>query len=150
MSVKISCLLLVDDEADAVSRTAELLANTKLPVGEVVIANSLGQAITAIMAKPIDIILLDLDLGDSKSIDTLTAVRAVTDSVIVVLCMSNNELQGVESLKAGADDFIMKDAICEDCLRQTIVKSITMHNIRKTAVKIGDKIDKLTQLVGGI
>jgi DNA-binding response OmpR family regulator len=146
--MRIRCLLIVDDDREDLADTERKLAGTHLDVGEVVVATSLAQAIREIVSRDIDIVLLDLDLGDSKSLDTLAAVRAVTDAVVIVLSVCGDEVLAVESLRYGADEFLVKARMTEGCLREAILKSITRRQIRRTACRIDTKLAQLTKLAG--
>lgn len=145
--MEIRCLLLVEDDGEELAVTEQKLAGTHLTVGEVVVARSLAQAIKAIKSQDIDIVLLDLDLGDSHSLDTLTAVRAVTDAVIIVLA-GDDEVLAAESLKQGADDYLVKTEMGEDCLRRAIVRSMGRRQMRRTLSRIGTKFQQLCVLAG--
>jgi len=143
--MKINCLLLVDDDATLIRRELEL---SGLNIKRLVVATSLDEALSVAIEKQVDIILLDLNLRDSKSLDTLRAMRAVTDSVIIVLSQSDDELLGIESLKAGADDFLVKSKVNGTAIRRSIVYSMTRHNLCETACSINLKLDKLSEMVG--
>ena len=144
--MQIRCLLLVDSDRVELKNTEEKLAATHLNVSEVVVATSLGQAIKEIVSREIDIVLLDLNLSDSQSLDTLMAVRAVTDAVLIVLSVTDDEILACESLKNGADDFLVKSAMTEQSLRNVILRSINLRQIRKMSSRIGCKLDKLNEI----
>ena len=56
-----------------------------------------------------DIILLDLNLPDSKGIETLQQILdMVVDSVVIVLTGLSDEELGVQTVKMGAQDFLIK------------------------------------------
>jgi DNA-binding NarL/FixJ family response regulator len=146
---KIRCLLLVEGNADHEAITREKLKESSIEVEDLLTATSLAQAINLLMSQPIDVILLELDLTDSKSIDTLKAVRALTDAALVVLVGSDNEMLGVDCLRAGADDFLLKKDMTQRALRQAIVLSMTRREIRLTACSMRHKLAQLEAAANG-
>lgn len=144
--MKIRCLLLVEDEPREAAAVSSKLAASRLDVGEVVVATSLAQALRVITTRGVDVVLLDLDLGDSKSLATLRAVRAVTDAVVIVLSSSDDEVLGANSLLEGADDFLVKSGMSEECIRQSVLKCITLRQIRRVGSRIRTKMARLEEV----
>lgn len=149
MPLKICCLLLVDSDEHEVAVMRKKLELSQLNLGDVKIATNLAEALTIVTSDQIDVVLLSLDLSDSKSLDTLRAMRAATESVIIVLSQVEDEVLGIESIKAGADDFLVKGDVSPHSLRASIIHSTTRHNIRATACRIQNKLDALSVIAGG-
>ena len=142
------CLLLVDDNTDCVEEVTRQIVDSQLDVTELVVAHSLGEALRLIKTTCPDVILLDLDLGDSKALATLEAVRDQTDAVVIVLNDNADESLGVEALKAGADDFLVKSEVCEACLRASIVNSTVRRNLRLTSKRMKSNLNSLCEMAG--
>ncbi|NIM59626.1 MAG: diguanylate cyclase [Candidatus Aminicenantes bacterium] len=68
-----------------------------------------------------DIVLLDLDLPDSKGLNTFIKVHAQESSVpIVVLTGLDDEEIGLEAVQKGAQDFLIKGKVDRDLLIRSI------------------------------
>ena len=72
-----------------------------------------------------DVVLLDLNLPDSAGIDTLTTVLRRTETVpIVVLTGVSDRDTGIEALRRGADEYLVKDEITADLLIRSVYHAI--------------------------
>lgn len=72
----------------------------------------------AIDLKP-DIILLDLNINGESGLETLITMKdADVESRIIILTVSDNEKDIVDTLRAGADGYLLKDMEPEDMLLQ--------------------------------
>lgn len=66
-----------------------------------------------------DIILLDLNMGNTNGLDTLQSMKSAgVTSRIVILTVSDNEKDIVTTLRAGADGYLLKDMEPEEMLVQ--------------------------------
>jgi DNA-binding response OmpR family regulator len=144
--MNVRCLLLVDDDATEVEKMTSKLNASNLSIAEIVVATSLSEAVREIRLTKPDVILLDLNLKDSKSLDTLKVIREVTDAVVIVMNDTEDEMLGIEALRIGADDYIVKEGLCESCLKKSITSSLIRKDIRKTRKAIRKKVDSLTAM----
>lgn len=144
----VRCLLIVDDEREDVVELKQLISSSHLKVGEVLVATSLAEALLEIKRSQPEVILLDMDLGDSRSLDTLRVVREMTDAVVIVLSETEDEALGCEAIRAGADDFLGKRDLCDVCLKSSILHSMTRRSIRQTTCRIRDRLDTLSAMAG--
>ncbi|MEO8397419.1 MAG: response regulator [Chloroflexota bacterium] len=74
-------------------------------------ANSGVQALRMVAAKPPDLILLDVRLGEMSGYDVCARIKSdpATRSIpIIILTAADNEQDRVDALRAGADDFFPK------------------------------------------
>jgi PAS domain S-box-containing protein len=75
-----------------------------------------------------DIILTDIDLPDGNGLSVVSYIRDKNiDTAIIVLTGSNREHDAVNALKAGADDFLVKNIESYSNLYSIIEKSIAKH-----------------------
>ena len=69
----------------------------------------LSEALARLQEKPADVILLDLSLPDAHGFAALTEMNARVENIpIVVLTGQYNEDLGLEALKHGAQDYVVK------------------------------------------
>ncbi len=107
MSKRLRLLLVEDVMGDAALLRAELV-QTRL-MFELEHVQRLGQALERLQQKSYDAVLLDLSLPDSQGLDTLLRVRAQDSHVPVVILSGYEDAQiGVEAVKRGAQDYLIK------------------------------------------
>lgn len=108
MRDKIRALLVEDNEGDRklLSAIASEVEDTRIEIFHV---SRLGDAVNRLARERFDVILLDLNLPDAKGIDTVTqARRAAPDVPILVLTGLDDEATGIQALKSGAQDYLIK------------------------------------------
>lgn len=76
---------------------------------EVIEAENAAQGVAAATAEPApDLIILDLGLPDLDGQEVISAVREGTATPIIVLSVRDTELDKVEALDRGANDYVVK------------------------------------------
>ncbi len=85
----------------------------------------LADARDTLAAEPADVVLLDLNLPDSRGLETLEAVSSVAgETPIVVLTGLRDQQVGVQAIQRGAQDFLVKDEVTSALLVRTIHHAI--------------------------
>jgi CheY-like chemotaxis protein len=85
---------------------------------------NLAQAIKHLEAGGVDLLLLDLNLPDSRGLETLSALRGADGKVPIVIITGSQDQTAVEAaLAAGAQDFLVKGEFDEQHLGR-----ILFHN----------------------
>ena len=121
-------LLLEDNAADA-ELVSEYIELSSLRC-DIVKASRLSEGLKILKKTSFDVVLIDLSLPDSKGIDTLTAIQALTSSeVIIVLTGADDEALSLEALKTGAQDYLFKDTLNSEVLSRSIRYSIERANL---------------------
>ena len=116
---QLTILLFEDNAADA-DLISQYLLQSNLCV-DVVRVPRLAEGLAALKERRFDLVLLDLSLPDSLGLETLQAVAAVgSDAVIIVLTDSEDEPLSLQSLQAGAQDYLFKDRLSAELLRRSI------------------------------
>lgn len=104
-------LLLVEDNPGDARLMREALSERSIRVN-VMEADRLSAAIAILSQRRFDAVLLDLSLPDSSGMATLTAMRAAEANLpIVVLTGLRDETMGVEAVRLGADDYLIKGQV---------------------------------------
>ncbi|MGA0565105.1 response regulator [Ancylobacter sp. VNQ12] len=98
-------VLVVDDEP-AIHRfmAPALTANGYEPLR----ADTGAQAISLVVNRRPDVVILDLGLPDMDGKEVIRSLRAWSDVPIVVLSARDREIEKIEALDLGADDFVNK------------------------------------------
>lgn len=101
-----STVLIVDDAEDLCFSLGNIVENE----GYMVITAATGTAaLDALRDHIVDLIYLDIGLPDIHGIELIPAIRDISaDSDIIILTGQNDAKTAVESLKAGAVDYIVK------------------------------------------
>lgn len=115
-------ILAVEDEwAQAKLIEIFLTATTQINI-DITHVETLKQCLNAIKEDNYDVVLLDLDLEDSRGIETLDKLLEVSPSVsIVVLGDTNDQKVGVKAIQKGAQDYINKSHLDTATLMKAVV-----------------------------
>jgi two-component system KDP operon response regulator KdpE len=98
-------ILVIDDEPQIRKFLRISLAANGYEVGE---ADSGAAGLAAFRAAPPDLLILDLGLPDMDGQEIISAVRQDSEVPIVVLSVRAQELDKVEALDRGANDYVTK------------------------------------------
>lgn len=98
-------ILVVDDEPTLLRG---LRVNLEARGYDVDLATDGTEALSAALARPPDVVILDLGLPDMDGVDVIGGLRAWGSMPIVVLSAREQEPDKVAALDAGADDYVTK------------------------------------------
>jgi PAS domain S-box-containing protein len=148
--ITIMNVLLIEDASFAVTfiretlaycEEAELVKDTKFALTNV---ETLGEALKCIREHEFDLILLDLNLPDSKELATLDSVRKNAHKVpVVVITALSDEGLALEAMKRGAEGFLVKGQMGVNALLQAIFFAVERHQI---LMKLEEKIRELERV----
>ena len=132
----VSVLLLEDHEGEA-RLNQRLLERSYTTEFHFVTAGTLDEAIGQLEDGAFDVILLDLNLPDSKGLDTLVSVmRAAPGTPVVIVSASADDRLAQEAIRRGAQDYLVKGGITSEILtrvvRYAIARSVAAHHIGNT------------------
>lgn len=122
-------ILLVEDDTGDADLLREFLSLSSYFHAGLVHAKTLEEGIGYIRPRQVktcfDVVLLDLSLPDVSGITTVErALQATAEIPIVILTGLDDEEVAIRALRAGAQDYLVKDKINEDILGRTIQHSI--------------------------
>lgn len=125
----IPILLIEDNPGDA--RLVEiLLEESDLPNVQIVHRLTLGDGILELQKRDFAVVLLDLTLPDSRGFETLEKLIATKPDVnVVVMTGLADKILGLNAVKAGAQDFLMKGGYDSDLLSKTLRYAIERKNV---------------------
>ncbi|MEI8345610.1 MAG: GGDEF domain-containing response regulator [Candidatus Omnitrophota bacterium] len=139
-------ILMIEDDENYVTILRERLSEVGEQSFIVTHASDLEIGLNQIKEGRFDAILLDLSLPDNRGLEGLGRIREkAADLPIVVLTGLDNQKMGVEALRSGAQDYLVKG----DATSREIAKSIRYAIERQqmqTALKNESLIDDLTSL----
>ena len=144
MNGEIKVLQIDDDEIDVRLVKRALVKNAKSAKFVVESASCLANGLNLLKTKQYDVLLLDLGLPDSNGIETVRSVSKVNANIpIVVLTGLENEETGLEAIKNGASDYLVKGPAMETSLVRTALYAIER---KKVAEKLHES-QQMLQLV---
>jgi signal transduction histidine kinase len=129
---KIIDVLLVDDDKSDRRLTKLVMAKPSQAIQfNVKAAETLSEATEHLRHGNYDAILLDLGLPDSNGIDTVRKVHNTSpDTPVIVLTGLDDEEMGLEAIKSGAEDYVVKGKALEHVLVRTIQYAIERKQIK--------------------
>ena len=91
----------------------------------------MSEALVVLARETVDIILLDLNLPDSNGIATVSEINEkALDIPIVVLTGTDDPLLGVEAIKAGAQDYLVKGKVTAGIFERVLRYALERHHAR--------------------
>ena len=124
MENNIRILLIEDNPGDAFLIEEHLDEFAIFPY-ELIIAETLNEALSVLKEQSFDIILSDLSLPDSEGINTLFSIHNENLLIpIIVLSGSNDEITASYAIEKGAHDFFDKGKMENrllDCIKQCVL-----------------------------
>lgn len=94
-------------------------------------AQCLKDGLDSVARQDYDVILLDLSLPDSRGMDTVKEFMAIDTAPIVVLSGLDDKETAFESVKLGAQDYLVKGSFNADLLFRTIRYAMERHKLRR-------------------
>ncbi len=148
---KVNILLVDDDPLDR--RLVEMtLARSNPPMQyNVETAGTLSEATRRLSNGSYDVVLLDLNLPDSSGIDTVQQAQDTdSDASIVVLTGLDDEEMGIEAIRRGAEDYLIKGKSLEHILVRTIRYSLERKLVRQRLIETENRFRSVVQTAGSV
>jgi len=123
-------ILIIEDNSSDIQSIRSYLKNLSEKLYEIVDCSTLSQGIHLISKHKFDVILLDLWLPDSNGVSTLKTIRkAGIDLPVIVLTTEKNDETGLELIKEGAQDYILKDQLQSSNLEKSLKYAIERKHL---------------------
>lgn len=98
--------------------------------------------------RDVDVVLLDLGLPDSQGLDTLRAVLDETDHIPVIVLTGLPETElGVEAVREGAQDYLVKDEVSVETFVHTIQYALERTRTKRALRRTTQQLTILNQLM---
>jgi len=142
-------VLLVEDnpvDATLVRRTLARAENQPSSF-ELDHASALEQALDWLGKKRHDVVLLDLNLPDSNGTETVRRVREVEpDLPIVVFTVAGDSDTAVKALRAGAQDYLVKEEITDSVLLRAMRYAMERRRIHEEKRRLQEQLHEAEKL----
>lgn len=114
-------VLLVEDDLVDAQHVRRVLGHSSSLQVEICVASSVRDAIAQLEEAAFDVLLVDLNLPDSRGIETVKRlVEHCSEAAVIVLTGTDDEALGAEAIAAGAQDYLCKDQVEAALLVRTI------------------------------
>ena len=124
MDEKVEILLFEDNPGDACLIEEMLDGLADFPYG-LKNVETLNEGLSLLKERTFDVILSDLGLPDSDGIDTFFDIYARNSRIpIIIFTGSNDEKIGINAVKKGAQDYLVKGQVDGRLLKRSIQYSI--------------------------
>ena len=126
-------ILLIEDNIGDVYLVKALLVQSDFADSEIVNCGTLKEGLDALTQKEFSIVLLDLSLPDSLGFETLQQLisKFPEATVIVMTGLGDREI-GLKSVRAGAQDFLIKGKFDAELLAKTLHFAIERKKVLVT------------------
>lgn len=123
-------LLIEDNPADA--RLVEIYLNESGMIQpQISRVSELRKGMLMLEERDFDVVLLDLTLPDSSGFETVkTILREFPGQTVIVMTGLEDDTVAINSVKAGAQDFIVKGQFDSNLLGRTITYAIERHRLQ--------------------
>ncbi len=110
-------MLLVDDEDDFRTTLANRLKLRKIDVTD---AASGNEAIELVKQKSFDVAVIDVKMPGIDGIETLKQIKQIKPAVEIIMLTGHASIEsGMEAMKLGAYDYVMKPCDIDELLIKT-------------------------------
>lgn len=146
MTTQTCRLLLVEDEPVTARITRRMLEKVGNGYYDITLTTTLEDSLTALKSQDFDVVLTDLNLPDSKGLNTPEYIISVDpDVAVVVLTSTESDDIGIKAVQLGAQDYLVKGAFSDSTLHRCILYSRERHRLQHTIKQLA-VIDELTGL----
>jgi len=130
-------VLVIEDNQSDMEMLRELLCDQGERAFNVIHVERLSSAIPYLSGGKTDVVISDLGLPDSQGLETLRTLKEHSNGLpIVVLTGLNNEKIGIEALKEGAQDYLVKGQMNSPSLARSLRYAIERNTIEKERKKM--------------
>jgi len=146
MNVKPASALLIEDDSYMAQLIRKMLEKVSDIPFDLVHADSLSSGLERLEDVDFVIILLDLGLPDSSGIETLNKVYAqASDIPIIVFTGQDDEALGVNAVKAGAQDYLVKGQTDSKTLVRAIRYAVGRHQVKSALKETTDDLERTVE-----
>lgn len=142
-------ILLIDDDLEDISMIEEILNKTNGYAQDFTLetARSLEAGLQHLLKSGADILLLDLNLPDSKGMETFLRVnKTAPDVPVVVMSVIYDDALAIEAVRKGAQDYLFKKETSPEVLVRTIRFSLERHSLRRELTKANARLERLAMI----
>ncbi len=136
-------ILIIEDDAVFVEMIREILSKNQNPAAYLEHRNSLSKGLDYLTENRPDIILLDLGLPDSQGIESFLNIHQRSPSIpIVVMTALDDDEVALNSVRQGAQDYLVKKDVDSNLLIRSILYALERHQLQEALQKAYDEMEQ--------
>ncbi|HKO30692.1 MAG TPA: ATP-binding protein [Nitrospiraceae bacterium] len=144
-------VLLVEDNGDDALLTQELIREVSPNGFSVVHVSRLSDALSRLSEEVFDIVLLDLSLIDTSGLDTVKQILSAFPTLpIVILSGLMDEILAIETVRHGAQDYMVKGQVNGHLLIRSIRYAIERKHMGQEMMEAKDRAEQVARERAGI
>ena len=141
-------ILLIEDNPSDKELMRIYLKDVYAGKSTLVTADSLSSGLQLIASTSIDIIILDLSLPDSWGLETFNKLHTEVPGIpIIVLTGLEDETIGIDAVRMGAQDFLIKGKVKGKGFQRSISYSIERHKLLQTISAKAKELEEKTEFI---
>ena len=139
-------ILLIEDSTEDIKAITDYIKNSDRLDADVKTVDSMKKANTIMFYDEIDIILVDINVQGMKFDELIDSIDKNNLSIpYIVITDERDEDLGIEAVKKGAQDYLVRSELSERILRRAVIYSLERHEILENLYKT-TIVDELTGL----
>tara|TARA_X000001036_G_scaffold427855_1_gene456964 strand:- start:4717 stop:5625 length:909 start_codon:yes stop_codon:yes gene_type:complete len=139
-------VLLIEDNKDDIQAITSFLEQSKRLNAEIKTVDSMKKANTVMFYDKMDIILIDINVQGMKFEEVVESIDKNNLSIPhIVITDERDEDLGIEAVKKGAQDYLVRSELSERILRRALIYSLERHEILESLYRT-TIVDELTGL----
>lgn len=140
-------ILLVEDEWSHAKLVEVFLAGTTQLEVDITHVLSLKECLETLNKQSYDVVLLDLNLGDSNGINTLESLfEKVPDASVVLLTGNDDDRVGITAIQKGAQDFLNKNHLDTATLTKAVLYAHQRKELQADLAYSNQKLKEAQEL----
>jgi PAS domain S-box-containing protein len=151
MTDKTVKVLLVEDNPGDARLIEEMLSGVGVSTFSIEHADRLSTGLERLAADGIEVVLLDLGLPDSSGLDTFISAYAQSPQVpIIVLSGLEDEVLAVDSVRRGAQDYLVKGQVDSNLLTRAMHYAIERKQAEKALLEAEEQFRTIVETAPSI
>ena len=139
-------ILLIEDDPGDTLLIKEMLEQQEC-TARLVTVERLSEGINFLQENDCDVVLLDMNLPDSSGLSTMTRLLEAAPSIpIVVLTGISDEFFGVDAVKSGAQDYLIKGDIDGRILKRALFYAIERKKLEIALKQTRDLFERQARI----
>ena len=139
-------VLLIEDNKDDIQAITSFLEQSKRLNAEIKTVDSIKKANTVMFYDKMDIILIDINVQGMKFEEVVESIEKNNLTIPhIVITDERDEDLGIEAVKKGAQDYLVRSELSERILRRALIYSLERHEILESLYRT-TIVDELTGL----
>ena len=128
MSIKIFKILFIIADPTGEADVRQKLADVRTATFAITTVAHLGPGRCALLSSSFDVLLVNLAVPDYRDIDSLRhLILAAKEAPVIVVSSSYDEVQALEAVRAGAEDYTVASRMNSAAFERVILYSIQRH-----------------------